>query len=602
MAGKGGKAGDRNAGVTIIRKEEVIEAAAHGGAWKVAYADFVTAMMAFFLLMWLLNATTEDQRKGLADYFSPNNLMSHASSGTGQPFGGHTVFDQGAMVSDRGAVQVIVGQRPVIQDPNDEDADTPLTDAPHGAAAEAGPDGKLTAAPPGAATVPPANPSAGSPQPASRQPAPVGGGSLAAKGPTAGPATAGSQAAGSRAAGLDAAQAGPVVARVETASGRRAPTAAELRAEQQRREKQAFEKAAEELRQAVQGDPALAGLSRQLAIDITPEGLRIQLLDEERLPMFATGSAVPNERVKLLLAKVAPVLMRLPEDIAVVGHTDAAPYAGTGKTNWELSTERANVTRRLLTDGGLADPRISRVTGLADRDPLLPADPRAAANRRIAIIVLRNTTKPAAPPGAVAAPSPGAPPAAAPHAAASPPAAPGTGAPSPAAAQTAAPLAAASVAAAPLTAAAPAAASLSAVPSAVAPQAAMPRATVLQTATPQTATPQAGVPQAGVPQAGVPQAGVPQAGVPQAGVPQAGVPQTGVPHTGEPHAAVSRAAPPAAAPSPASPPTASPPTASPPTAAPPTAAPPTAAPPAAASPAAALPAEPQAQPARLLPP
>jgi chemotaxis protein MotB len=90
----------------IIRREEPAGDGRHGGAWKVAYADFVTAMMAFFLVMWLLNATTEDQRKGLADYFSPNNLMSHASSGTGQPFGGHTTFDQGALVSDRGAVQI----------------------------------------------------------------------------------------------------------------------------------------------------------------------------------------------------------------------------------------------------------------------------------------------------------------------------------------------------------------------------------------------------------------------------------------------------------------------------------------------------------------
>ena len=87
----------------IIRKEEVVEGEAHGGSWKVAYADFVTAMMAFFLLMWLLNATTEDQRKGLADYFSPNNVMSHDSSGTGQPFGGTTAFNEGAMVSDRGS-------------------------------------------------------------------------------------------------------------------------------------------------------------------------------------------------------------------------------------------------------------------------------------------------------------------------------------------------------------------------------------------------------------------------------------------------------------------------------------------------------------------
>jgi chemotaxis protein MotB len=189
-----------------------------------------------------------------------------------------------------------------------------------------------------------------------------------------------------------------VVARLETASGTRAPTAADLRAEHERQEKQAFEQAATQLRQAVRDDPALAALSRQLAIDITPEGLRIQLLDEDKLAMFATGSATPNDRIQLLLAKVAPVLMRLPEDIAVVGHTDAAPFAGTGKTNWELSTERANATRRLLTGAGLAEARVSRVTGLADRDPLLPADPFAAANRRIAIIVLRGTAKPAEPP------------------------------------------------------------------------------------------------------------------------------------------------------------------------------------------------------------
>ena len=401
MAGKGGKAGGRNAGVTIIRREEVVAGGHHGGAWKVAYADFVTAMMAFFLLMWLLNATTEDQRKGLADYFSPNNLLSHASSGTGQPFGGHTVFDSGGMVSDRGAAQVVVGKRPVVQDPNDDDADTPLTETPHNAAAQAGPDGKLDAATPGAAAAPAnldaANPNAANPQGANQQPATSGTSSVALTGPT----PAGSQAAGSKVArsqadeAVDAGKSSPLVAEVETPAGAHAPTAAQLRAEQQRVEKQAFQQAADQLRQAVQGDPALAGLARQLAIDITPEGLRIQLLDEERLPMFATGSAVPNERIKLLMAKVAPVLMRLPEQIAVVGHTDAAPFVGSGKTNWELSTERANTTRRLLTDAGLEDTRISRVTGLADRDPLLPADPLAAANRRIAIIVLRSANRPA---------------------------------------------------------------------------------------------------------------------------------------------------------------------------------------------------------------
>src|ERR1700677_4363349 len=118
MAGKR----DKKGGVVIIRQEIVEGGGHHGGAWKVAYADFVTAMMAFFLLMWLLNATTEDQRKGLADYFSPNNLLSHASSGTGDPFGGHTAFDQGALASDRGAVQVIVGSRPTSLDAPDGEA------------------------------------------------------------------------------------------------------------------------------------------------------------------------------------------------------------------------------------------------------------------------------------------------------------------------------------------------------------------------------------------------------------------------------------------------------------------------------------------------
>src|SRR5208337_4577271 len=127
MRGKGGKADGRNSGVTIIRKEEVIEVAHHGGAWKVAYADFVTAMMAFFLLMWLLNATTEDQRKGLADYFSPNNLLSRSSSGTGDPFGGHTAFDKGGLVSDRGSAQVITGLRPLVEQTKDGD-DPVLTD------------------------------------------------------------------------------------------------------------------------------------------------------------------------------------------------------------------------------------------------------------------------------------------------------------------------------------------------------------------------------------------------------------------------------------------------------------------------------------------
>jgi chemotaxis protein MotB len=138
----------------------------------------------------------------------------------------------------------------------------------------------------------------------------------------------------------------------------------------------------------VQVGPALSELSRQLANGLITEWFRVQMLDDERSAMFATGSSTLNERVQLLLSEVAPVPMRLPEDIAVVGHADATPFASNGKTDGELSTERANATRRLLVDAGLAEMRVGRVTGLADRDPLLRADPFVAANRRIAIIVL----------------------------------------------------------------------------------------------------------------------------------------------------------------------------------------------------------------------
>jgi chemotaxis protein MotB len=337
---------DRNAkGDIIIRREEVVEGEGHGGAWKVAYADFVTAMMAFFLLMWLLNATTEDQRKGLADYFSPNSVMSHNSSGTGQPFGGKTAFSEGAMVSDRGAVEANVGERPVVDPADPDQSDVVAQPQPHRDDVESkAPDqgGRMAAQP---------------------QPVPAHVISVVR---TAKP---GEAAAGD--------------------AGGKKPTDAELRAEQERREKQAFEQAAQQIREAVSADPQLAELARQLQIDITPDGLRIQILDADHEAMFPLGSAVPNDHARLLLQKIAPVLTKMPEDVSLAGHTDAAPFAGPGRTNWELSADRANATRRLLEDSGLVGSRIRSVTGNAERDLLVPSDPLAAANRRISILVLR---------------------------------------------------------------------------------------------------------------------------------------------------------------------------------------------------------------------
>ena len=355
MAGKTERKGSK--GGVIVKKYEIVEGGHHGGAWKVAYADFVTAMMAFFLLMWLLNATTEDQRKGLADYFSPNNLLSHASSGTGQPFGGHTAFDEGALVSDRGSVEITTGKRPVLE--RTEDGDDPVYTEYHrskdGDGVGKGPltdeqdaDDDTDEKPRG--------------QKGTHQ-APGPGGAAAA--PDQGQPKAGANANANANAGANAAKA----------------------------EKAAFEQAAEQIRQAVRADPSLAELSKQLAIDMTPAGLRIQILDEVQLPMFPTGSSTPNERARLLIQKIVPILMKLKEPISIAGHTDAAPFPGHDRTNWELSAERANATRRLLVDGGFPDSRLKSVIGDADRDPLLPADPLAAANRRIAILVMRQAKR-----------------------------------------------------------------------------------------------------------------------------------------------------------------------------------------------------------------
>ena len=378
MAAKRGDKQNGKGPTIVIRREEVVEGGHHGGAWKVAYADFVTAMMAFFLLMWLLNATTEEQRKGLADYFSPNNIMSRASSGTGQPFGGNSATVKGPLASDRGAVQITHGKAPVAE-ADEED----VPDAAQPAPARVRSEDPDTDAVPAKSEITMSGTAAGgvtaSPERSGNQMGTI----QASLAPVPKAARDG---ADSKGAGTPASS-GP-------ADSVRAPTPAEIRAERARSEKAQFESAAEQIREAVRADPALAELAGQLAIDLTPEGLRIQILDEERSPMFTSGSAVPNDRARQLLQKVAPVLAKLPEAVSLSGHTDATPFRGAERSNWELSTERANATRRLLVEAGLPESRIRNVTGNADRDPLLPGDPLAAANRRIAIVVLRGTRAP----------------------------------------------------------------------------------------------------------------------------------------------------------------------------------------------------------------
>ncbi len=345
--------GKRGEGSTIVIKR--IEEAAHGhhgGAWKVAYADFVTAMMAFFLLMWLLNATTEEQRRGLADYFNPSNAMSSGSSGMGMPFGGMTINSAGRMARDAGSIRIEHGHRPTRLDVEDEEdeLESPPTSprreaqASEGAGAR-GPGGEAAA------------------QAAARAPAGIGPGEFVRSG---------------EGRDSDAARMTDVALRLELT----------------RREQTAMEQAADALRQAMGADPAMAALVGQVSVEITPEGLRIQLLDADGLPMFATGNAQPNERTRLLIRAVATAAARLPNPIQITGHTDATPFRGEGRSNWELSAERANAARRLLLEAGIADSRIRTVAGAADREPHLPAQPTAAGNRRVAITLLRQAQAP----------------------------------------------------------------------------------------------------------------------------------------------------------------------------------------------------------------
>jgi chemotaxis protein MotB len=357
----------------VIRRDEGEEPAHHGGAWKVAYADFVTAMMAFFMLMWLLNATTEVQRTGLADYFAPTNLFGRSASGSGKPFGGRTPNEVGTSASTDGIPKVINGRQSPQPDVEEEPTETPAQpDVPLDPQADSQPDvptaSRIAAGPADAdglqRTSPDGQRVGSASQPAPGDQAVVHGGDYAAASAT--PPPPGGTAA-------------EIVRR----------EAAAVKSDAQR-EQRALDQAGAQLLDAVRQDPALKDTASQIIIDNVPEGLRIQIVDAERQPMFALGSGSPTLRVRALMQKVVPALASLPNAISIAGHTDSLTYRGQEKGNWELSADRANASRRILTEAGLGDERIRSVTGNADRDLLVPTDPQNPVNRRITIIVLRH--------------------------------------------------------------------------------------------------------------------------------------------------------------------------------------------------------------------
>jgi chemotaxis protein MotB len=357
--------------IVIVRREEGGEHGHHGGAWKIAYADFVTAMMAFFLLMWLINATTDAQRIGLADYFAPTNILSRGSSGSGEPFGGRTLNtdqklagESPPVTSNRPAAAASAPPPPREDEENDDE--TPVQrQAPRrirenleALSAETG--------------NPPADRGPNRGEYAAGQPSEMptdATGQVAAAAPGQGSAAAAAMAMTGQNQGQNQGQgSGPMTA-------------------QQARE--ALDRAAQEIRAAVQSDPQLADLARQVLIEQTREGLRIQLVDADGQPVFSAGQAAPNGRGRALLLQVARVVARLPNGLDISGHTDASPFRGSGdRSNWELSSERASAARRVLIEAGIAEERLRAVAGRADRDPLLKDRPTDPTNRRVSILVL----------------------------------------------------------------------------------------------------------------------------------------------------------------------------------------------------------------------
>jgi len=302
-------------------------AAHHGGAWKVAYADFVTAMMSFFLLLWLLNVTTDVQKRGIADYFEPT-ISSKSQSGAGGVMGGQTIGNPGSQseATSQPSLQIaqIAMRQPAEGDEGDEGGGAAKDKQSTDDADASGPAAAGDAAAPGAAKTPP-----------------------------------------------------------------KQMSDEELQQELAKREEKRFEAAEKALRAAVQDVPELAKLADNLLIDRTPEGLRIQLVDQDRQPMFPLGSAELLEPARKLLALVSQVILRLPNRVSISGHTDSTPYAIGKYSNWELSADRANASRREFVNDGVPEDRISRVIGQADREPLVPDDPASPRNRRISIVILR---------------------------------------------------------------------------------------------------------------------------------------------------------------------------------------------------------------------
>lgn len=309
----------------IIRKsEDHDDHDHHGGGWKVAYADFMTAMMAFFLMLWIISAADEQKLQGLAEFFTPaeSTIMGGQGFLDGQVFGPEGVFS--GIEGDSFQVQPpSFGRDAPISPPDDspreleprvvvEYAENPQRDAWDVFEA------------------------------------------------------AGAASAEDKENVVDPA----LLAEREVRAAR-------------------LDEVADEIQAAVAANLALVELESNLRIDRTPDGLLVQIVDQENRPMFASGSAKIDAATRELVQIIGLAVADLVYPLAISGHTDAVPFTTRSDYgNWELSADRANATRRTLLEAGVGPERISRVSGLADTMPLNAASPNAAENRRITMLLI----------------------------------------------------------------------------------------------------------------------------------------------------------------------------------------------------------------------
>lgn len=333
----------RNEQVNIIRRIEVIEGGGHhGGAWKVAYADFMTAMMAFFLLMWILSSADEQKLRGVAEYFT--NATMPGGSGV---LDGATLGPPGILSASNGTVVARGSENGSVDDPSPAQWEvrdvTPTAD----------------------------------PEQLVRG---------TTKGTNENPAT------GNAVKAYDAET-------MADADGQRAGTGSgEANAAAQeslhKADQAQFDKLQAEIMQAMQENPDLRPLQKNVIFERSVEGLRIQLIDQEGKPMFASSSPKMVKAAHILVEKLGNSLASLPNSLVITGHTDSVPFTNRKSyDNWDLSTDRANTTRRILAQSGVQPGRIIRVSGKADTELLVPEAPEDPTNRRITLLLQYRTAE-----------------------------------------------------------------------------------------------------------------------------------------------------------------------------------------------------------------